>query len=128
MTTRTFSLAIAASTLAAAVVVVADPGAPLRVPVVLAWALIVPGLAWAPRLRLGDAGDTLIAGVVISICLLAAAAETMALLAAWSPMRAFVVLAGVALLGALFPGGAGGDPRDTADGPRRLRPPGPSTR
>lgn len=74
-----------------------------RIPVVLGFALVVPGLGWAWRLRLADAGDTLLTAVTISVCLLVGVGEGMALLRLWSVEGGFFVLAVVAVAGVALP-------------------------
>lgn len=75
----------------------------IRIPVVLAFAVVVPGLGWAWRLRLADPGDTLLVAVTISIGLLVVIGEGMALLRLWSVQGGFLVLATIALLGVALP-------------------------
>jgi hypothetical protein len=75
----------------------------IRIPIVLAFAVVVPGLGWASRLRLADAGDTLLVAVTISIALLVVVGESMALLRLWSVQGGFLVLAAIALLGITLP-------------------------
>lgn len=74
-----------------------------RIPVVLTFAIVVPGLGWASRLRLSDAGDALLLAVTISVCSLVVIGESMALLRLWSVERGFLVLAAIALLGVAVP-------------------------
>jgi hypothetical protein len=76
---------------------------PARLPAVLAFAVVVPGLGWASRLRLADAADTLSIAITISLCLLVVVGEGMALLRLWSVERGFLVLAAVAVLGVTLP-------------------------
>lgn len=75
----------------------------LRVPVAVAWLLLVPGWPWALRLRLADRGDTTIAAVAISMALAAAIGGAMAVLHVWSPVAAVLVLAALATTGAVLP-------------------------
>jgi hypothetical protein len=92
-------LFVAATTLAAGVCLLTGAPAPVRVPAVLLFALVAPGLGWAARARPGDRADVLTLAIVLSVCLLVLVGETMALLRIWSLGGGFLVLAAAALLG-----------------------------
>lgn len=99
----TLSILIVIATALTTATVVFDAMSWIRIPVVLAFAVVVPGLGWAWRLRLSDAGDTLLVAVTISIGLLVVIGEGMALLRLWSVQGGFLVLAAIALLGIALP-------------------------
>ncbi|MEV1288765.1 hypothetical protein [Micromonospora sp. NPDC049679] len=99
------SIVVGVATALTAAFVLFGATSPARIPVVLAFSLVVPGLGWARRLRLSDAGDTVLAAVTISICLLVVVGEGMALLRLWSVPGGFLLLAAVALLGVVPPRG-----------------------
>ena len=104
MQRRALSILIVIATALTAASVAFGATSWLRIPVVLAFAVVVPGLGWAWRLRLADAGDTLLVAVTISIGLLVVIGEGMALLRLWSVQGGFLVLAAIALLGITLPG------------------------
>jgi hypothetical protein len=85
------------------VVVLAELPTPLRAPLVLLWAFVVPGWAWARRTRLRDRGDVLLVSVALSAILIVLIAGTMALLGAWSPGWAFALLVMLTLAGLVLP-------------------------
>jgi hypothetical protein len=97
------SLVVVVATAVTGVLVTFDMATSARIPVVVAFAVVVPGLGWAWRLRLSDTGDTLLLAVTISVCSLVVIGEGMALLRLWSVERGFLVLAAVALLGVAIP-------------------------
>jgi hypothetical protein len=101
VTLRGGAVVVVATILLAAVVLDAPPW--LRVPGAVAWTLVVPGLPWALRMRLADAGDTAGATLAISLAATALVGGGMATLHAWSPGAAVLVLAAFALAGALLP-------------------------
>lgn len=103
MQRRALSILIAIATALTAAVVVFDAASWIRIPVVLAFAVVVPGSGWAWRLRLPDAGDTLLLAVTVSIGLLVVVGEGMALLRLWSVQGGFLVLAAIAFLGITLP-------------------------
>jgi hypothetical protein len=96
------AVVLAATTLTAALLFINDT-TPARLPVALAFALVIPGLGWACRLRLRDRGDTLLFAVTISICLLVLVGEGMALLRLWSVTGGFLILAAIGALGVCLP-------------------------
>jgi lysylphosphatidylglycerol synthetase-like protein (DUF2156 family) len=87
------------STLLLAGVVAVDAPAALRVPLALAWGLVVPGLAWADGVRGLDGADALLVAVALSAALLLLAGGVLALLSVHSGVAAFVVLAVTAVAG-----------------------------
>jgi hypothetical protein len=98
--TRSFpTLLVAVTTGVSEALVVFDIDTPVRAPILLAFALVIPGLGWAWRLRLSDRGDTLLLAVAISVCVLVVVGEGMALLRLWSFKGGFLLLAVIALLG-----------------------------
>lgn len=92
-------LVVGVATAIAGALVIFDVATWARIPAVLAFAVVVPGLGWAWRLRLSDTGDALLLAVTISACLLAIVGEGMALLRLWSVQGGFLVLAAIALIG-----------------------------
>jgi hypothetical protein len=103
MDRRSLRLLVIATTALTAALLLVDDSTPARILVALAFALVMPGLGWAERLRLRDRGDTLLLAVTMSVCLLVLVGEGMALLRVWSVPGAFVVLAAIALLGVGLP-------------------------
>ena len=103
-----------AGTCLAVVVVLAELPTPVRAPVVLLWAFVVPGWAWARRTGLRDRGDVMLLSVALSAILVVLIAGTMALLGAWSPGWAFALLVVVTVAGLVpstwRPGSAEGEP------------------
>ena len=97
-------IVVVVATALTAAFVVFDATSPARIPLVLSFSLVVPGLGWAGRLRQADVGDTLLTAVTISVCLLVVVGEGMALLRLWSVQGGFLVLAAVALVGVALPG------------------------
>jgi hypothetical protein len=71
----------------------------LRLGIVAAACLLLPGLGWASKLRLGDAGDRLALAIAISICALTVVGTTMAVLGRWSTPLGLVALAAVGAIG-----------------------------
>jgi hypothetical protein len=100
---RISPLVVVVATAVTGALVLLDVNTPARIPLVLAFALTVPGLGWASRMRLPDTGDALLLAVTISVCLLVIVGEGMALLGIWSVEGGFLVLAAVALLGVGLP-------------------------
>ena len=72
-----------------------------RPSVATAACLLLPGLGWAGKLRLEDAGDRLALAVAISICALTVVGTTMVVLGRWSTPLGLVALAVVGAVGAL---------------------------
>jgi len=73
----------------------------LRLAIVAAACLLLPGLGWAWKLRLGDVGDRLALAIAISICALTVVGTTMAVLGRWSTPLGLVALATVGAIGFL---------------------------
>jgi hypothetical protein len=73
----------------------------LRLGIVAAACLLLPGLGWAWKLRLGDAVDRLALAIAISICALTVVGTTMAVLGRWSTPLGLVALAAVGAIGFL---------------------------
>jgi hypothetical protein len=81
------------------VLVVVEAPTVLRVPVVLTWLLVAPGIGWASRLRLRDSGETLATAIAVSIASVAIIGGGTAMLGWWDPVIVFVLLAAVSVLG-----------------------------
>jgi hypothetical protein len=92
---------VLATLLAAAALFIVDTSA--RGPVLLAYAVAVPGFGWAQRLGLRDRADRLVVGVSLSVCFVVVVGQAMALLDMWSLSGGFLALAGAALAGVLLP-------------------------
>ena len=73
----------------------------LRLGIVTAACLLLPGLGWAWKLRLGDARDRLALAIAISICALTVVGPTMAVLGRWFTPLGLVALATVGAIGFL---------------------------
>jgi hypothetical protein len=95
-----WAIVVAAFAVAAAAAAAAGAPAPLRAPLVLAFLLLGPGMAFVPLLGLGDVLAELTLGVATSLALDLAVAAAMLYAGAWSPRTSLLVLAGVALAGA----------------------------
>lgn len=110
----TLPAAALAGTCLTVVVVLAELPTPVRAPVVLLWAFLVPGWAWARRTGLRDRGDVILVSVALSAIAIVLIAGTTALLGAWSPGWAFALLVIVTLAGFVpprwIPGSSNGDP------------------
>jgi hypothetical protein len=92
-------LVVVVATVVASGLVLPEVVTPARIPLLLVFAVAIPGLGWAWRLRLPDTGDALLLAITISVCLLVVVGEGMALLRVWSVKGAFLVLAAIAVLG-----------------------------
>lgn len=99
MNGRRVPVTVAVVTLLAGAAVLLDAPAVLRLPLVVAFLLVCPGLAWVPRPRDGSAGDTVALAAAVSIAGAAVVGETMALTGTWRPLVAFAVLTGVTVAG-----------------------------
>jgi hypothetical protein len=95
--------AVLAATYLVAVLVAVDAPAGLRVPAVVAWVLLAPGLPWARLLRLGDRGDTLAAALATSLAAAAIVGGLLALAGAWDAVTAFRLLAALTVAGVVGP-------------------------
>jgi len=90
---------VTALTVAAVLVLLAGAGPALRAPVVLAFALVGPGMALVPLLRLDDPLAELSLGVALSLALDTLVALAMLYAGAWSPEGALLALAAMSLAG-----------------------------
>ncbi len=97
MTRRT-----ALSALTAAAVVVTLPITPgiLRVPVVLAFVLVAPGLAWTSRLPLHDLVEEATAAVALSLALTAVVATALLVVGLGGLFPAVLLLGAITIAGA----------------------------
>ena len=91
---------VTASALAAAAVALAGAPEPVRAPLVLAFLLLGPGMAFVPLLGLGDPVAELTVGLGVSVALDLCIAMGMLYAGAWSPLATLVVLVAIALAGA----------------------------
>jgi uncharacterized membrane protein len=73
----------------------------LRLGLVAAACLLLPGLGWAFRSQLRDAGDRLTLAIGISISAIAVIGATMAVTGTWSASVGLIALLAVALVGFL---------------------------
>jgi hypothetical protein len=73
----------------------------LRLVVVAAACLLLPGLGWAFRLGLRDVGDKLALAIGISICAITLIGTTMAVTGRWSTSGGAIALLAVAITGFL---------------------------
>ena len=65
----------------------------VRVGLAVVGCLVLPGLGWARKMRLGDRGDTLALTVVLSICTTVAVGTAMAVSGTWSSGLGLAALA-----------------------------------
>jgi hypothetical protein len=93
-----------AMSLGAIVLVAAGRISMLRLVVVAAACLLLPGLGWAFRWRLRDTGDKLALAVAISICAITLIGTTMAVTGRWSTSGGGIALLVVAITGFLSRG------------------------
>ena len=100
-----WAIVVAAFAVAAATAAAAGAPASLRAPVVLAFLLLGPGMAYVPLLGLGDLLAELTLGLATSLALDLAVAAAMLYAGAWSPRTSLLVLVGVALAGAALQAG-----------------------
>jgi len=91
---------VAAAALAAAVAALAGAPEPVRAPLVLAFLVLGPGMAFVPLLKLGDPVAEVTLGIGISLALDLVVAVAMLYAGAWSPETTLVVLVAIALGGA----------------------------
>jgi hypothetical protein len=92
---RAFALALIVALGVIALMAAGRPG------IATAACLLLPGLGWAGKLRLEDAGDRLALAIAISICALTVVGTTMVVLGRWSTPLGLVALAVVAAAGIL---------------------------
>ena len=76
----------------------------LRLVLVAAACLLLPGLGWALRSQLRDAGDKLALAIGISISVITLIGTTMAVTGRWSTSGGAIALLAVAITGFLSPG------------------------
>ena len=93
---------VAVAAVAAAVAALAGAPDALRAPLVLGFLLIGPGMAFVPLLDLGDPVAELTVALGVSLALDLAVALAMLYAGAWSPVASLVVLAAIALAGAML--------------------------
>jgi hypothetical protein len=91
---------VAVAAVAAPVAALTGAPAAVRVPVVLVFLLLGPGMAFVPLLDLGDPVAELTVAVGVSLAVDLAVALAMLYAGAWSPPTTLVVLAALALSGA----------------------------
>jgi len=91
---------VAVAAVAAPALALAGAPSAVRVPVVLLFLLLGPGMAFVPLLDLGDPVAELTVAVGISVAVDLAVALAMLYAGAWSPPATLVVVAALALGGA----------------------------
>jgi hypothetical protein len=91
---------VAAGALAASLAVAAGAPVALRAPLALAFALLGPGAALVPLLRLGDPVGVLALVIALSLALDVTVGLVMVYAGLYSPVGGFLVLAALALAGA----------------------------
>jgi hypothetical protein len=101
---RPWAGVVAGFAVAAAAAALAGAPAPVRAPLVLAFLLLGPGMAYVPLLGLGDPLAELTLGLAVSLALDLAVAAAMLYTGAWSPRTSLLALAGIALAGAALQG------------------------
>jgi hypothetical protein len=92
---RAFALALVVALGVVALMAAGRPG------LATAACLLLPGLGWAGKLRLEDAGDRLALAIAISICALTVVGTTMVVLSWWSTPLGLAALAVVGTIGIL---------------------------
>ena len=92
---RAFALALVVALGVVALMAAGRPG------LATAACLLLPGLGWAGKLRLEDAGDRLALAIAISICALTVVGTIMVVLGSWSTPLGLAVLAAVGAIGIL---------------------------
>jgi hypothetical protein len=97
----TWAAAIAVWSALAGGLALTDVESPLRTAIVLSFLLVCPGAGWVRLLPLGDTLAILTASVAFSIALDAAVAGILLYSHVWSPTAAFLIVAGLGLVGAL---------------------------
>jgi hypothetical protein len=96
-----WAVAVAVAAVAAPAAALAGAPAAVRIPVVLLFLLLGPGMAFVPLLDLGDPVAELTVAVGISVAVDLAVAMAMLYAGSWSPAATLVVLAALALSGAV---------------------------
>jgi len=71
----------------------------VRMPLVAAFCLLVPGYGWARRMHLKDRGDTLAMTVVLSLCASVLVGTALAVSGLWSPLAGLAILVLITLGG-----------------------------
>jgi hypothetical protein len=100
--TKKLALGLALALVTGAILLVAtDQIGILRLGLLAAACLLLPGLGWALRSRLGDAGDRLALAIGISLCAVTIIAATMAVTGRWSAWVGLAALLAVAIAGFL---------------------------
>jgi hypothetical protein len=103
--TKRLAVAVAvAMSIGAVVLVAAGRIGTLRLVLVAAACLILPGLGWAFRSSLRDVGDKLALAIGISICVITLIGTTMAVTGRWSTSGGAIALLAVAITGFLSGG------------------------
>lgn len=92
---RAFALALVVALGVVALMAAGRPG------LATAACLLLPGLGWAGKIRLEDAGDRLALAIAISICALTVVGTTMVVLSSWSTPLGLAALAVVGTIGIL---------------------------
>jgi hypothetical protein len=92
---RAFALALVVALGVIALMAAGRPG------IATAACLLLPGLGWAGKSHLEDAGDRLALAIAISICALTVVGTTMVVLGRWSTPLGLVALAVVGAIGIL---------------------------
>src|SRR4051794_10057846 len=92
---RAFALALVVAMGVIALVAAGRPG------IATAACLLLPGLGWAGKLRLEDAGDRLALAIAISICAFTVVGTIMVVLGSWSTPLGLAALAAVSAIGIL---------------------------
>ncbi len=100
---------LALTGLAVAVTIPFTP-APLRAAVAVAFFLVAPGLAWAPRLPVHGPVELVTVAVALSLALDAVVAEVLLLFGASGLLPAVLILAGVTVSGVLLEPAPAGTP------------------
>lgn len=98
---RRVRVAIAAWTALAGIAFVAGLPSAVRIPLLLVFTLVCPGLAWSRLYPLRDIGDTIAVSIGVSAALAVVVGEAMALTRWWSPGFGFAVLVAVTGVGLL---------------------------
>lgn len=98
---RTWPLLITALAAASTCFVLLDLRHPTRAAVVLAFAVVCPGMALVRLLRLGDTLTELFLAVVVSLALAALVASIYLYLGRWDPRLVLLVIVAVALVAVL---------------------------
>jgi uncharacterized membrane protein len=71
----------------------------VRLILMAAFCLLVPGYGWAHRMQLKDRGDTLAMAVVLSLCASVLVGTALAVSGLWSPLAGLIILVLITLGG-----------------------------